>query len=77
MARAPPLRPARDGQQRLALLAGMFFAADLIFWHQAIADVGAGLATVLGNLQVVIVPVRRLGGAVARRRGGGSSPRCR
>jgi drug/metabolite transporter (DMT)-like permease len=44
------------GQQRLALVAGLFFAADLIFWHQAIADVGAGLATVLGNLQVVIVP---------------------
>ncbi len=44
------------GQQRLALIAGLFFAADLIFWHQAIADVGAGLATVLGNLQVVVVP---------------------
>jgi drug/metabolite transporter (DMT)-like permease len=44
------------GQQRFALLAGLFFAADLIFWHEAIADVGAGLATVLGNLQVVIVP---------------------
>ena len=44
------------GQQRLALVAGVFFAADLIFWHQAIADVGAGLATVLGNLQVVVVP---------------------
>ena len=25
-------------------------------WHEAIDDVGAGLATVLGNLQVVIVP---------------------
>jgi drug/metabolite transporter (DMT)-like permease len=36
--------------------AGAFFAADLIFWHHAIADVGAGLATVLGNLQVVVVP---------------------
>ncbi len=33
----------------------MFFAADLIFWHHSIADVGAGLATVLGNLQVVLV----------------------
>jgi drug/metabolite transporter (DMT)-like permease len=44
------------GQRRLALIAGLFFAADLIFWHQAIADVGAGLATVLGNLQVVLVP---------------------
>jgi drug/metabolite transporter (DMT)-like permease len=48
--------PRAAGQQRLALIAGLFFAADLIFWHQAIADVGAGLATVLGNLQVVIVP---------------------
>jgi drug/metabolite transporter (DMT)-like permease len=27
-----------------------------VFWHYAIADVGAGLATVLGNLQVVVVP---------------------
>jgi drug/metabolite transporter (DMT)-like permease len=48
--------PRARGQQRLALVAGLFFAADLIFWHQAIDDVGAGLATVLGNLQVVIVP---------------------
>jgi drug/metabolite transporter (DMT)-like permease len=48
--------PRAAGQQRLALIAGLFFAADLVFWHQAIADVGAGLATVLGNLQVVIVP---------------------
>ncbi|MGH2969029.1 MAG: DMT family transporter, partial [Solirubrobacteraceae bacterium] len=47
-------RPARD--RRLAAIAGVFFAADLIFWHHAIADVGAGLATVLGNLQVVIIP---------------------
>jgi len=47
-------RPARD--RRLAVPAGAFFAADLIFWHHAIADVGAGLATVLGNLQVVVIP---------------------
>jgi drug/metabolite transporter (DMT)-like permease len=39
----------------LAWVAGVFFAADLIFWHHAIAFVGAGLATVLGNLQVLIV----------------------
>jgi drug/metabolite transporter (DMT)-like permease len=44
-------------QRRLAIPAGIFFAADLIFWHHAIADVGAGLATVLGNLQVVVVPI--------------------
>jgi drug/metabolite transporter (DMT)-like permease len=48
--------PRAAGQQRYALIAGLFFAADLIFWHQAIRDVGAGLATVLGNLQVVFVP---------------------
>jgi drug/metabolite transporter (DMT)-like permease len=39
----------------LLAVAGVFFAADLVFWHYAIADVGAGLATVLGNLQVVLV----------------------
>jgi len=48
--------PRAPGQQRLAVLAGVFFAADLIFWHEAIENVGAGLATVLGNLQVVVVP---------------------
>lgn len=42
--------------RRLAVPAGIFFAGDLVFWHYAIADVGAGLATVLGNLQVVVVP---------------------
>ncbi|HEX5015442.1 MAG TPA: DMT family transporter [Candidatus Limnocylindrales bacterium] len=40
---------------RLALIAGIFFAGDLTFWHHAIEFVGAGLATVLGNLQVLIV----------------------
>ena len=38
-----------------ALIAGVFFAGDLTFWHHAIEYVGAGLATVLGNLQVLIV----------------------
>ena len=42
---------------RLALLAGVFFAGDLTFWHHAIAAVGAGLATVLGTLQVLVVGV--------------------
>jgi drug/metabolite transporter (DMT)-like permease len=42
---------------RLALLAGVFFAADLTFWHHAIEYVGAGLATVLGNLQVIVVAI--------------------
>jgi len=47
-------RARRD--RLLAAAAGVFFAGDLIFWHHAIEDVGAGLATVLGNLQVVLVP---------------------
>ena len=58
------------------MIAGVFFAADLIFWHQAIKDVGAGLATVLGNLQVVIVPFVALA-VLGERRGARSSPRCR
>ena len=39
----------------LGIAAGALFSADLICWHHAIHDVGAGLATVLGNLQVVLV----------------------
>src|SRR3954469_4507902 len=39
----------------LSIWAGAFFAADLICWHYAINDVGAGLATVIGSLQVWLV----------------------
>ena len=39
----------------LAVVAGVFFAADLLSWHHAVDAVGAGLATVLGNLQVLVV----------------------
>jgi drug/metabolite transporter (DMT)-like permease len=39
----------------LAWVAGAFLAVDLILWHNAIEQVGAGLATVLGNVQVVLV----------------------
>jgi drug/metabolite transporter (DMT)-like permease len=42
---------------RLAIVAGIFFAGDLTFWHHAIEAVGAGLATVLGNLQVLVVGI--------------------
>jgi len=48
-------RPLRE---RLPLWgAGVMFAADLTFWHHSIEAVGAGLATVLGNTQVVLVGV--------------------
>jgi drug/metabolite transporter (DMT)-like permease len=46
---------ATSRNSRLAAAAGLFFALDLVLWHHAIAAVGAGLATVLGNLQVVLV----------------------
>jgi drug/metabolite transporter (DMT)-like permease len=39
----------------LAVIAGVFFAGDLLSWHHAVDAVGAGLATVLGNLQVLVV----------------------
>lgn len=48
-------REGADYDRRLARWAGVCFAADLILWHHAIEQVGAGLATVLGNLQVVVV----------------------
>lgn len=40
-----------------ALVAGVFFAGDLLLFHHAILLMGAGLATVLVNLQVVIVMI--------------------
>jgi drug/metabolite transporter (DMT)-like permease len=43
------------GSIRLAMIAGIFFAGDLTFWHHSIDAVGAGLSTVLGNLQVLVV----------------------
>ncbi|MHB8659248.1 MAG: DMT family transporter [Solirubrobacteraceae bacterium] len=45
------------GTRRTAILSGVFFAVDLILWHHSIGDVGAGLATVLANIQVVLVPL--------------------
>lgn len=42
-------------QRRRSLLAGLAFAVDLVAWHYAIGVVGAGLGTVLANVQVVIV----------------------
>ena len=47
--------PRSPDSRRTAMLAGAFFAADLLLWHHAIDLVGAGLATVLANAQVVIV----------------------
>ena len=49
--------PRSSGERWTAAAAGVFFAVDLVLWHHAIAAVGAGIATVLGNLQVVFVGV--------------------
>jgi drug/metabolite transporter (DMT)-like permease len=49
--------PRPSSQVLLAWLAGVFFAIDLELYHHTIRLVGAGLATVLGNTQVVFVAV--------------------
>ena len=46
-------RPLRE--RALAWFAGILFALNLTLWHHAIEAVGAGLSTVLGNIQVVFV----------------------
>jgi drug/metabolite transporter (DMT)-like permease len=51
------LGPRARRDRMLSTVAGLIFAANLILWHHAIEDVGAGLSTVLGNLQVVCVPL--------------------
>lgn len=40
---------------RPVLLAGLFFALDLVFWHRSILYVGTGLATLLANFQAVLL----------------------
>ncbi|MFF5213173.1 DMT family transporter [Streptosporangium sp. NPDC000396] len=47
--------PMAARERRLSWLAGAIFATDLLLWHHSIGYVGAGLATVLGNLQVFVV----------------------
>ncbi len=44
-------------QTAVALVAGVCFGLDLTAFHASIGAVGAGLATVLANLQVVIVGI--------------------
>jgi drug/metabolite transporter (DMT)-like permease len=46
-------RPSRA--RVLALVGGSCLGVDLVLWTRAIYDVGAGIATVLANLQVVFV----------------------
>ncbi|NIK57157.1 DMT family transporter [Kribbella shirazensis] len=48
--------PGRD-EILLGLLGGAFFAGDMLLWTRAIAEVGAGLSTVVVNVQVIGVPL--------------------
>jgi drug/metabolite transporter (DMT)-like permease len=43
------------GARWCAMVSGVFLALDLALWHQSILDIGAGLATVLVNSQVIFV----------------------
>jgi drug/metabolite transporter (DMT)-like permease len=47
--------PRSAAARRRAFAAGLCLAVDLVLWNHAIAEVGAGVATVLGNLQVLFV----------------------
>src|SRR6266568_1145929 len=73
LARLETRRYGRPGRRMVSLawLAGAFFAADLVLWHNAIEQVGAGLATVLGNTQVVLVGL--IAGVLLRERPSNSS----
>ena len=51
------LGPRERRDRQIAVAAGFFFAADLLLWHNSIKYVGAGLATVLANIQIVLVPL--------------------
>lgn len=51
-------RDARPRRARLlAFVSGLFLAADLDLWHESIALVGAGLGTVIPNVQIVFVAI--------------------
>ena len=44
----------------LSLFAALFLALDLYAWHRSIGYVGPGLATILGNFEVFLVPAAGL-----------------
>ncbi|MDI9917159.1 DMT family transporter [Rhodococcus sp. IEGM 1379] len=64
--RRPSAHPSSGGWVIKAVVAGVFLGIDLVLWHEAIHSIGAGLSTVLLNLQVVFVAI--LGYVVLRQR---------
>ncbi len=55
ISRSPIRLPWRQGGA--LALAAFFFALDLSLWHQSILYVGPGLATLLANFQVFVMPL--------------------
>lgn len=49
--------PRKRRERILAFVAGCFLGLDLTVWHRSIQYIGAGLATVLGNTQIVFVAI--------------------
>jgi drug/metabolite transporter (DMT)-like permease len=49
--------PRQPAVRCRAFVAGLCLSVDLVLWNHAIAEVGAGVATVLGNLQVLFVAI--------------------
>ena len=39
------------------VLAGIFFALDLWFWHRSILYIGPGMSTLIANFQIFIIPL--------------------
>ncbi len=56
--RLAPTEPGRTRRQRaMAFGAGLALAIDFAFWHISIEFIGAGLATVVGSVHVVIMMI--------------------
>lgn len=56
-----PLALREGGRWRLFdVLGGVLLGVDFVLWGRSIADVGAGIATVAVNIQVLIVPMLAL-----------------
>jgi drug/metabolite transporter (DMT)-like permease len=55
LSKHPKVRSRRE--QLIAYAAGLFLAADVWLWQTAIGHIGTGLATLIANSQVVIVPL--------------------
>lgn len=62
LALAERRRLGRQGPRRqlVYVLAGVFLGVDLVLWGLCIGTLGAGIATVLVNVQVVIIPLLAL-----------------